>query len=321
MIYEFYKDVWDNTKPMRGKPDIRPLTKRRDKNRLIVRVVNPDGSNSYAATLYGTTCVTVHADNTFDVCTGGWSTITTANFISGVLKRGGLDLDCIRHLNKLWLFKAYGDLPKYPLNEMPCKFSSASESGLEPVGEFKVSQRVIDRKVTKTYYDKIEPFFAWAEMFLKLSDGWLMNETRLAIFPHQKHDTTGNPTGRYDYDNLPERARGLLQRCQWNGHNADSDQWAVDYLCNQTEDDYLMTLCILAHSHDMGYNRNPDDNHRIAETFPFEDGGYRWAVQYYDVRLNMKHIKSRVQGIVKSLEATKKIVLRDVSGSYINNVL
>lgn len=75
--------LYNETKPIRGSVDVRPIGARRDAH--WYRITKNAATNTYEAVLYQTPVVTFYPDNTIKVKTGGYNTATTMQFISNVL--------------------------------------------------------------------------------------------------------------------------------------------------------------------------------------------------------------------------------------------
>lgn len=79
---------YNNTKPIRGKGERRPLGRRRDHNAFWMHKDEKDGA--IACMCYRTPAVTFHPDNTVTLRNGGYSSITTHGFITEILGRVGV---------------------------------------------------------------------------------------------------------------------------------------------------------------------------------------------------------------------------------------
>lgn len=74
--------VYNEIKPMRGRPDVRPLGQRRDADTYSIRL-NADGD--VECVLYQTAVVTYKKDGDVVLYTGGWHTVSTNQFIGQLL--------------------------------------------------------------------------------------------------------------------------------------------------------------------------------------------------------------------------------------------
>lgn len=82
MNHRHAKQVYEVVKPIRGRsPEIRPLGSRRDADTYQIRMNGDD----VELVLYKTPVVTFKPDNTVELRTAGWSTVSTRQFISRTL--------------------------------------------------------------------------------------------------------------------------------------------------------------------------------------------------------------------------------------------
>ena len=73
---------WEDTKPIRGRAeDVRPIGKRRRDWELLVKDTRADGV-WYGARLYRTNVVMYSPDGRIEFRTGGWASVSTAEFMS-----------------------------------------------------------------------------------------------------------------------------------------------------------------------------------------------------------------------------------------------
>ena len=167
--YEQYKKRHDEIKPIRGRStDVRPIgARRRDWERFEM-----DG-DVVCIRLYHTQVVRYYPDGRVGVQCGGWVTPTTAAFI-----QKHSPFVCCKRFNKLWV---YAD-KCYPLPDNgEIIFSRGALPGwaLDPsTGGLSIIKTVIDKGAMQEARAVTKPFLDWAKLFLKLSDGWLMGETR-----------------------------------------------------------------------------------------------------------------------------------------------
>ena len=83
--YEHAKMIHDNSKPIRGRvPEVRPLGERRDCDTYHVRM----NGEVVEFVLYKTPVISYHPDNTIEIKTGGWDTVSTRQMFSHVLNIG-----------------------------------------------------------------------------------------------------------------------------------------------------------------------------------------------------------------------------------------
>lgn len=79
--YEEAKSIYDKTKPIRGRDNVRPLGARRDVDTYQVRMRDDD----VQFMLYKTPVVTYRPDDTIELFCDGWNSMSTRQFISHVL--------------------------------------------------------------------------------------------------------------------------------------------------------------------------------------------------------------------------------------------
>jgi hypothetical protein len=80
--YEKALSIYEEIKPMRGRPDVRPLGQRRDADTYSIRL-NAEGD--VECVLYQTPVVTFKKDGDVVLYAGGWHTVATNQFIGQVL--------------------------------------------------------------------------------------------------------------------------------------------------------------------------------------------------------------------------------------------
>ena len=174
--YDYYKGVWADTKPIRGRVEVtKPIGQRR---RTWETIEKRDG-DVYACHLYQTDVVNYYPDGSVGLRAETWSTPTTAEFM------------CLhspfyvyKKHSKLWVrtYKEDGGELVYPVPEKGELRLYANVIGSQVVYEPKetitIKKSVIDRAKAKDARDKIKGFLDWAKTFNKLSDGWIAHETR-----------------------------------------------------------------------------------------------------------------------------------------------
>lgn len=257
--YQDMKNLYDWIKPIRGRDeDVRPIGQRR---RTWERI-EMDG-DVVACRLYNTQCVRYYPDGRIGVRTSGWSTPLTADFI-----HAHSPWRCFKRNNKLWVMVA-SETDKYLHYPVPDKgelqFRVAEVDGLRhwvPVGDVVIEKLVVNREKAKEARAPYRPFLQWAKTFLKMSDGWIMHETR-------KQAIGINAQG-YHYSHLTDEMMELM----------------LD------EESYLKVLCHI-------FN-NPRDavQKRLAESVPYEAewGGQKrtYTTDYYDMQFEFKLLQGRV---------------------------
>jgi hypothetical protein len=174
-FYESYKNLYDSIKPIRGRDvDVRPLGQRRRDWETIEK-----RGDNYACKLYDTDVVTYYPDGSVGLVAGVWATPLTAEFM-----HTNSPFYAYKKYKKLWIRVQAPDGDKhYPIpeeGELLMRRTGEIDGipAYEPSEPIVIQQRVVDRAKAKEAREKIKPFLEWAKMFMKLSDGWVMNETR-----------------------------------------------------------------------------------------------------------------------------------------------
>lgn len=292
MSYEHYKNLWEQTKPIRGRSvDVRPIGERRRDWEQITRKPLVGGEYSYAARLYSTDVVEYLPNGNIILRTGGWETPSTAEFI-----HEHSPFTALKQNRKVWV-RVGGMM--YPVGaELELRYDEDT-GGYAPVNNVLIQKKVVDRAKAKDARAPVMPFLDWAKTFLAMSDGWVMHETRKAVVSFVGVDTTRG----FNYD------KELI----------GPSRFVYERICNATPDEYLKILCTLL--------REPSGaiNLRIAETI--EWGG---AVQhqprifkthYYDMKFDFTTLKLMVYGIVSAavnIMTTKEV---QPTGKAMTNVL
>lgn len=186
--YTWYENKYNNTKPIRGRStDVRPIgQRRRDWETIISRDV--EGGKSYIAKLYGTDCVEYFPNGDITLRCGSWATPTTAEFI-----HEHSPFTCFKRYKKLWIQNREELLP---INgELRLKYFG-EDKGWQPAEEIVIQQRVVDRDLAKAARAPLMPFVNFCEAFLKMSDGWIMHDTRI------ESGVKVNAWGGYNHDRV-----------------------------------------------------------------------------------------------------------------------
>lgn len=180
--YQFYKNKFDNTKPIRGRDvEIRPIGQRRRDWEKVTRKDLGDGTFAYCAKLYDTEVVEYHPDGSIVLRIGGWATPSTAEFINE-----HSPFVCFKQNNKLWVRNVgrAGDAERgklYPLTNEPLQFKWVGEHNYEPAEPIMIKKQVVNRAKAKAAREPVMPFVNWARAFVSMTDGWLMHETRKQV--------------------------------------------------------------------------------------------------------------------------------------------
>ena len=203
-VYEFYKNKWVSTKPIRGRTEeVRPIGKRRRDWEKITRKDIGNGEYSYCAKLWGTECVEYLPDGSIKLRIEGWVTPSTAEFI-----HEHSPFVCFKRNNKLWVQvrEDAGEVKNYPLGEGDLHLLPVDNGArYRPAEPVKIKKQVVNRAKAKEARADVMPFLNWAKTMLKISDGWVMHETMKQAFgwkQGEQHPEYVNPYMRKDNDML-----------------------------------------------------------------------------------------------------------------------
>ena len=288
--YKYYENKYNNTKPIRGRStDVRPIgQRRRDWETIISRDV--EGGKSYIAKLYSTDCVEYFPNGDITLRCGDWATPTTAEFI-----HEHSPFSCFKRYKKLWIQNRDELLP---INgELRLKYISTEECW-QPAEEVVIQQRVVDRNLAKAARAPLMPFVNFCEAFLKMSDGWLMHDTRMEVGV-----TSGN-WGNYDHGGI-----GAL--------NAEE---MYEFISTCDESDYLRLL-----SYFLGDTHHVEER-RLTKTVLIEinsgtPNAWQRRTEFYDCKYSQTLLRGRVFEVAKRAKEIHKIIEVKPSGKAVTKVL
>lgn len=169
LTYEFFRNRYESTKPIRGRAeDVRPIGKRRRDWELLVKEDRADGV-WYGARLYRTNVVMYSPDGQIEFRTGGWASVSTADFMSA-----HSPFRATKTRGQVWVLRGDQNVPI--LNDKPVTFKQ--EGGdWKLATEIKLTQKVVDRSKSKAVRERIKGFEKYATTMLKLADGWVRAST------------------------------------------------------------------------------------------------------------------------------------------------
>lgn len=299
--YEFYKAKWDNTKPIRGRAvDTRPIDNRRRSRTwetIEKRKVAVDGAwqDVYACHLYDTDVVSYYPDGSIGLRIDTWATPTTADFMS----MHSPFYICKRY-NKLWVYpKGHGVDEAYPIpDNAELKLIMGADGNYKPENPVVIEKVVVDRTKAKEAREKIKPFIDWARSFTKLTDGWVMLETREQFAKYEQKMAHNWSTLRVDYG-LPE---GMVNY-SWAGSVIGLDaKKTYEYL--QTCDDKGWMQVYLA----MTADADRAQESRLAKQIKIGDEQNNRYANLYDVKFKWETLQSQIYTMVRNAtDTTKKI--------------
>ena len=292
--YKFYEIKYNNTKPIRGRStDVRPIgERRRDWETITSKDV--DGGKSYTANLYNTECVEYLPNNDIIIRCGSWATPTTAEFI-----HEHSPFTCFKRYNKLWI-QNHEEL--LPINgELRMKYFGDND-WWKPAEEIVIKQQVVDKQLAKTAREPLMPFLRFGEAFFKMSDGWLMHETRMQV------GIGITPWGRYQFDKI----EGI------NGIGSGYEKM-YDYIATCDESEYLYILCYLLQNHEY-------QEQRLAEvqTIKMNEGTeseWERRCEFKDYKYSNTLLRGRVFNIAKQARNIYKVIDVKPSGKAVTNTL
>jgi len=288
--YKFYEDKFKTTKPIRGRSvEVRPIgERRRDWETIISKDV--DGGKSYCAKLYSTECVEYFPNGDIVIRAGDWATPITAEFI-----HEHSPFRCFKRYKKLWIDNNDNLLP---INgELRLKYLGEGK-GWQPAEEIVIQQRVVDRDLAKAARAPLMPFVNFCEAFLKMSDGWLMHETRMTA------GVNISAWGSYNHDKV-------------SAMNAEK---LYEYIstCDESEYLYLMSYYLSDTHH--------TEERRLAKTEMIEvmagtPNAWQRRCEYYDTKHSQTLLRGRVFETAKRAKEIHKIVEVKPSGKAVTNTV
>ena len=300
--WEYYKGKYEQIKPIRGRSnECKPLGKRsRD-----WETVTKDGE-VYSAKLYNTECVRYHPNGDIQLRCESYSTPITASFI-----HEHSPFYCYKQYKKLWIRVSgeHGDRV-YPIPEgnegLTMRYMAGANGYVyEPTTPQVIQKQVIDRQKAKDARAPLKPFLDWAKTMHKLSDGWIMAETR-EHFGQMKID---NWRVSYDYG-LPA---DVAQPNYWGGYNIDPKR-AYEWIqnCNQDSDFMKMYMMLCAHAGDA------EDKRLWKAVDNPQNKGHQ--IQIYDVKFKFDYLKRHVWKWAEESVDLMKIVEVEVGNKAFTGV-
>lgn len=286
MTYEFMRDRWETTKPIRGRADdIRPIDVRRRDWEQIVRVPLLSGEYAYAAKLYNTNVVTYYPDGIVKLAIEGWATPLTAQFMT---QWTPLHLYVNKFKNMLWV--VLDEKRRVPIpndGEVRIWFNEALGKWVN-LDEKPLMQRVVNRKEMKAERDKVRGFMDYCKTMLNLCEGVIMKDTWDSL--RSKHGLA------FGFTDPQQR---VLRGGWWNRWDKEDTRKAV-------EQAHVNLLAMMAVEHLDYWERMM---YAIIETEIHD-----WKLSYHgkaEVSLNV--VSNRVDALLKRLPNV--YTAREVDGS------
>lgn len=302
--YKYYKALYESVKPIRGRAEeCKPIGQRRRDWETIEHRVE-DGQDVYSARLYNTDVVQYYPDGAIKLLPDSWFTPLTAEFM-----HTHSPFYCYKKYNKLWVrIQGNNEDKHFPIAKdglMLVPTGGEVEGGYmylpdEPVI---VKQQVIDRERAKEVRAPLKPFLDWAKMFLKLSDGWIMAETKEQVSTPKYQYWRAS----YDYG-LPE-----VKNC--NGWGRDFyPKPLVEFIKSTDEEGYLKALCIISES----LSSSEDNLHKVVT---LEENNRQTQVKVHNQRYTYEQIKAKLYRAVEQTGDLYKEVEVEVGGKAITKVI
>lgn len=304
--YEYYKNKYEQVKPIRGRSvECRPLGSRHRDWEQVVKYVE-DGMDVYGARLYQTDCVKYYPNGDIKLTAETWSTPITAAFIGN-----HSPFRCYKAHKKLWVSiksSSNEDAKAYPIPE--------GEGGLmiewvegdwyKPVNEIKIQKQVVDREKAKKAREPLEPFLQWAKMIHKLSDGWVMDETR------REYGMINNDGWRsyYIYNAIPDEVATRT----YGGNIMWRNPRAYEWFSNLHEDDYMLAYMALT------ADAWKAEDKKLAQTFTDPNNPSRQS-HIHDLKFKWDYIKRQVWSIAENANDIKKTIEVEVGETAVMGVV
>ena len=297
--YEFYKNKFNNTVPIRGRDvEVRPIGQRRRDWEKVTRKDLGDGTFAYCAKLYDTECVEYHPDGSVVLRVNGWVTPSTAEFI-----HEHSPFVCFKHNNKLWVRNAgqAGDKERgklYPLTNEPLRFKWLGEHNYEPAVPVLIKKQVVNRIKAAAAREPIVPFLDWTRVFLTMSDGWVMHETRKQVFGwDDEKKEFKNPYGsgeKKTYERLVEVF-----------NDESSEEVYMDTLCRWADEFGTEKRIAKAHTRSVNWNGQQ----------------FNTTANFYDIKVDFSRLKRRVYKWVERYAQVHDVIEVEPSNKAMTKVL
>ena len=300
--YEFFKEKWEKTKPIRGRSvDVRPIDnyrRYRDWETIEKRFVRCDGGveqEVYACHLYQTDVVLYYPDGSIGLQIGSWATPTTADFMTC-----HSPFYICKRYNKIWVYPNGHSVDEaYPIpEEGELRLVVGADGSYKPDRPIKIEKVVVDRTKAKDAREKIKPFIEWAKSFNKLTDGWIMQDTREQFAKYEQSVQHNWSTLKVNYG-LPE---GLVTY-RWTGSvEGIHAQKVYEYL--QTCDDEGWMRVYLALTDD----KDRAEDSRLTKQIKIGDEKNNREMKLYDIKYRWETLQSQIYTMVhNAVDTTKKI--------------
>lgn len=220
--YHYYKSLYESVKPIRGRAvEVRPIGNRR-RDWETIRM----SGDVVECVLYQTPVVRYYPDGSVGFVCGGWVTPSTAEFMhthSPLMAR--------KKSNRIWV-SLNRESTEYPLDyDGEARFRLTPDNKWVPDEPIFITKKVVNREKAKEAREPYQKFLNFVDTFMKLSDGWVAEDTRAAVGTLSNR----NWGERYDFGIGADIYR----------RNPSSMQAVLDLIKRSDEDDYLRAMCAL----------------------------------------------------------------------------
>ena len=294
--YEYYKAKYEKTKPIRGRGnEVRPLdNSRRYRDWERIAKVDVNGQEVYACQLYDTDVVSYYPDGAIGLQINSWATPTTADFMSC-----HSPFYVCKKYNKIWVYpRGHGVDEAYPIpNGGELRLVMGADGHYKPENPVKIEKVVVDRTKAKEAREKIKPFIDWARSFNKLTDGWVMHETREQFARYEQTKDCGWETIKVDYG-LPN---GMV-KYRWTGRVDGVDAVkAYEYLQTCSDEGWMRMYLVLTDERDRAQES------RLAKKLKVGEDTNRY-MELYDMKFKWETLQGLIYGIVHNAVNTTKTI-------------
>jgi hypothetical protein len=182
------------------------------------------------------------------------------------------------------------------------------ENTYAPSEPIVIQQRVVDRAKAKEAREKLKPFLEWAKMFMKLSDGWVMADTREQFCSKVE---TAHWRMQYHY-NLPE---GVVTHQYYGASFIPAEFYK--YLSECDVEGYMPALLLLL-----------DDKNKAVQVRKVKELTHAWGessnqtstVTVYDMQFSYDYLKRQVYAVADKSNDIHKMVEVEISDKALTNV-
>jgi hypothetical protein len=269
--YNHYKSLYESVKPIRGRAEeVRPIgNRRRD-----WETIRMDG-DVVECVLYQTPVVRYYPDGSVGFRCGGWVTPSTAEFM-----HAHSPLMARKKSNRIWV-RPNRESTEYPLaSHDEARFKLTTDNKWVPDEPIVITKKVINRQQAKEAREPYQKFLNFVDAFMKLSDGWVTEDTRAAVGTL----STKNWGDRYDFG-----VGEVIYR-----RNPSSMRAVLDLIQESDEDDYLRAMCALLQ------HINPKDQ-RYVRTDTDKDVP-NISRRIYDLQYDRKAVRAKLYRMVEACQ-------------------